>query len=337
MLGVPPRQVRTKAILSCFLLSITAIACSSRGIEGVSEEPIKQEQTGASSGKMNEDHINSNGQDLAIPADVDVDLVVRFMGLDWSSENIQFELTEEKRLHQEREDAAFDCMHEHGFDYTREPFDVPSAVVDSGEHGDFGSREWHEHYGYGISTFYWPQELLPADVPGDPSERIIDDSSQEELDFTDWSHEEQQAYALALYGDDETPGCLARAWEKTSSEYQESVRNWAELLYEVAAQVLANEAVVTYENGLRDCVTEKGYIEFAGATAFMDSLAAQLNTLFAGVGDGEAPPEEIVEALRLIQQQERDIAVAEFDCRLPQDEEIALLRRAVESVLDVYR
>lgn len=340
-----------QGFIRIFLLSVAGVtlaaSCSSSDAEEATSSsavsvPLNPEQPNAEV----EEHSSAQGpddsgvtylEDLVVPDDIDAELVIRFMGLDWSLEKIQAESTEERALHEARENMIHECMGEHGFNYTHQQYEEPIPLLSSDDYGGFASREWHTHYGYGISTSYWPQELLPDDVLGDPSEYILDSSSQHEIALSDLSDEEAQAYFRALYGDEKADGCDFIAWEETVSEFQRAVRSWSDLLYEIAARVLASEPMIAYETELTGCVTEKGYTDFAGATVFMDGIATQLDTLFSGVEDGLVPPDKIVDAMRVIQQQEREVAVAEFDCRLPQEQEIALFRSAVEAVLDEHR
>lgn len=277
-------------------------------------------------------------EDLAIPEDIDVDLVMRYMGLDWSQSNLERVFAEDEDLHREREDKIFECMRDHGFEYTRQPSEDPRGQLLSDEHGEVGTRTWHQWYGRGISTMRFPQEVLPADLAGYSSELLFARSLAHESDLSSLTVGEQQAYNQALFGDAEIEGCSTQAWNQTNNDFGLMVRTWGELLIEVEERVRTSEPMVDYEAGLVECVREKGFSEFTGSQDHVDDIRARLDALGANGGEGsEDLSSDAIEALRDIQQLERDVVIAELDCRPPQDEEIALFRSAVEAVLDEHR
>ena len=324
-------------------ISLMVTACTSSEVIDsvteplVSDQGISADEESAESGSDDTtdpiDEQDLSAEDLVIPDDIDAELVLNYAGLDLSWESIQSQLAEEEDLHHQREDATFECMREAGFQYIRQPYENLYAPVYSGDYGEIGSRAWRQWYGFGVSTLYWPQELLPEDVAGDPNGFVLESSQEFESDLSNLTQAEAQAYSRALYGDEQSDGCSAQAWEQSTSDFEIALRTWPELLSEIQTRVMAHETVVDYQTGLVECVHEQGFSEFAGPAAYMDDLQSQLWALL-GESDPEAAlPDDVVDALRLIQDRERDVAIALFDCQLPQDEELALFRSAVEDVL----
>lgn len=264
---------------------------------------------------------------------------MRYIGLDWSQSNLQNIYAEDEELHREREDKIFECMRGHGFEYTRQPLDdmLGQLLSESEEYGEIGSRAWHQWYGRGISTLLFPQEILPSDLAGYSSEQAVERPLAHDSDLSSLTIGEQQAYRQALFGDDETEGCSTQAWNQANSDFGLMVKTWAELLVEVEERVWASEPMVEYETSLIECIRGKGYPEYTGFDDQLDEIHAQMQILVDGEGHDDLLSEEAIETLRLIQQRERDISVAEFDCRAPQDEQIAMFRNAVEAVLEEYR
>lgn len=342
-------DVRRFTIVLMLASAIAASACSTPesekqganstgpGQANTNTQESSPPNTGDTSGNVQESEFT--GEHLVIPEDIDVDLVMRYMGLDWSQGNLETIYAEDEDLHREREDSIFECMRDHGFEYTRQPLDdmLGQLLSESEEHGEIGSRTWHQWYGRGISTLLFPQEILPSDLAGYSSEQAVERPLAHDSDLSSLTIGEQQAYRQALFGDDETEGCSTQAWNQANSDFGLMVRTWAELLVEVEERVWASEPMVEYETSLIECIRGKGYPEYTGFDDQLDEIHAQMQILVDGEGHDDLLSEEAIETLRLIQQRERDISVAEFDCRAPQDEQIAMFRNAVEAVLEEYR
>jgi len=341
--------MRRCPIVLLLALALTAPTCSAPGGEdpgtdssglqdaGSSAQETSQPKEGDAANQAEQSELS--GEDLFIPADIDVDLAMRYIGLDWSQSNLQNIYAEDEELHREREDKIFECMRGHGFEYTRQPLDdmLGQLLSESEEYGEIGSRAWHQWYGRGISTLLFPQEILPSDLAGYSSEQAVERPLAHDSDLSSLTIGEQQAYRQALFGDDETEGCSTQAWNQANSDFGLMVKTWAELLVEVEERVWASEPMVEYETSLIECIRGKGYPEYTGFDDQLDEIHAQMQILVDGEGHDDLLSEEAIETLRLIQQRERDISVAEFDCRAPQDEQIAMFRNAVEAVLEEYR
>lgn len=307
--------IRFLSLLAIFLM--VASACESSEVERSASEAS--------------DSLEISEPEL--PEDFGVNLIIRYMGVDRSPRSIEREIAEYAELHHQRETNIGECMSELGFDYAEEPLGEPYGPYFSSEHGQVGTREWHQHYGFGESTLLLPEQVLPEDVAGVPTEGL------EALPPDEFEPPAlgSDAYLRALYGDDDAEGCIARESNQLVNEFGLAVKTWANELAEVEALVLASKPVVSYEAGLIECVGEKGYRDFGGAAEYVDGIRAQLDDLVGSSFQMLIPGEDILDSLRLIQQEERGVAVALFDCRLPQDEEIALYRNAVQAVLDEHR
>ncbi|HEY0215723.1 MAG TPA: hypothetical protein VGC57_04970 [Cellulomonas sp.] len=100
---------------------------------------------------------------------------------------------EYSRQSRQLEELIATCMREEGFDYT--PADPGGTTVVSGDDLDvqWGTVEFAEQYGYGISTDPWG---MASQVEGDAGAWV--DPNQDYLDAM--SDSEREAYQQALYG-----------------------------------------------------------------------------------------------------------------------------------------
>ena len=108
-------------------------------------------------------------------------------GGDLSPEEQEREMAERER---EVQEIIATCMAEQGFEYIPVTFDDSFVVWD--EDDDWGSPEWAEQYGYGITTDPWADEQ-----PQEPVEEWADPNDDYVMAM---SPAEQEAYFEALHG-----------------------------------------------------------------------------------------------------------------------------------------
>ncbi len=246
------------------------------------------------------------------------------------------------------EEAVAACMIAQGFDYFPEPADQQRAPGTDPEF-DGGTREWTEHFGFGISTFIvFDNGQLPDGVHGYRGEflnvRDFDEAPNEQY-LASLSEQVAYDYQVALAGPppDEggavedydpatAPGCYAeaeRAVPQTPSVYEQP----ADISEDLRQRSLADRAWVDYEQSLSECVSELGYQPFPGfdavAPMFLDELEAERVIPSNEIPSNEIPSSvedddnlsllipdspEYYSALRRVQELEREYAVAVYDC-----------------------
>ena len=227
---------------------------------------------------------------------------------------------QELAITQERASEAkvAECMAELGFEYL--PRNVSDTILLDGDSEEFGSDEWTEKYGFGITTLYFSQGQVGPDLIGyDDSEfqaQIEDDPNQAIVDAM--SESEQAAYHEALWGDqdsfvfDETlsdeeieaqledqqvegsGGCQGEAWndDPATRFYQE----FGQELVALEAKIAADPRVVEVEREIADCVAERG-LEYTPGVELWANFQPELKeiessidySVFAEVEEGDEP------------------------------------------------
>ncbi len=137
--------------------------------------------------------------------------IADFLGFDtaaFASEENQEEFAEQER---EAQQQIAVCMRDEGFEYT--PIDNSDFIsFEGGPDGDgpeWGSKEWVEKYGFGISTMRFSQATVGPNLVGydDGRDGLGDDgpSDPNQIYVESLTPEEQEAYYAALYGTDQGP------------------------------------------------------------------------------------------------------------------------------------
>ncbi len=220
-----------------------------------------------------------------------------FLGIestDFDSDDSQAEMLAREQQIQEGIAA---CMIDQGFEYT--PEDTSQYISFGSESDDglpYGSREWTEKYGFGVSTQRWDQSELGPDLvgydSGDVAEAVeYDDPNQEYRDSL--SLAEQQAWEAALYGDQpeiafedlsqdeidaaydefyadyEPTGCYEISSDAVysgtdqgvQSQFFEEFSDELEVLY---ASIEEHPDILAHREEVSACVVEKGFEPIAG-------------------------------------------------------------------------
>lgn len=151
--------------------------------------------------------------------------IMDFLGvdtaLDFNSEESEAQFAEQANVAEEK---IAQCMREEGFEYT--PVDQSSFISFSeGEDGlPWGSREWAEKYGFGITTQRFSQSEVGPDLLGwdDTEMQEFDEQTDPNQAYVEsLSQVERDAYYEALYGNEpELP------IDATEADYEEAYENW---------------------------------------------------------------------------------------------------------------
>lgn len=125
-----------------------------------------------------------------------------FLGWDGDQEDMEAEYQASER---ERQDLIVSCMAAQGFEYIATD---PAQWVqpDLGEIGEpeWGTREWTERYGFGVSTQMFNQSVVGPDLIGqnDAYSAQQQDWSDPNEAYVESLGEQAAVYYQALYGDD---------------------------------------------------------------------------------------------------------------------------------------
>lgn len=147
------------------------------------------------------------------------------------------------------QDLIVSCMQTEGFEYR--PFVPPMMTGTSIDTGpQWGTREFAEKYGYGMTTDPWSAMPQPTDQPVDPNQAIIDAMSDSE----------REAYFAALHG----------APMMAESSMAESVPESVEATPSVPAESGAVPSSGESAAGTTDAVTTTEAVAIATAVDMQD-------------------------------------------------------------------
>jgi len=251
----------------------------------------------------------------------------------------EFDEDQSNRDMQRMEEIVAECMAEQGFEYipidhsAQAGFSVSSEDLDV----EWGSREFAEEYGYGITND--PFAELHESAPP-PEEEFVDPNAEY---IEAMSEAEAEAYFKALHGNPEVP-------DDPEAEYE---YNWEEngchgrANYEVYEARMEDPALTSLEDEMSalweqtrqdprvteattawiDCMGDAGYTGLATVDDAQMQISDKSNAVYEeAYGDGsmeEMPSEEdiaaieaqIEEKLATIREEEIAMAVADFECR----------------------
>jgi len=235
------------------------------------------------------------------------------------------------------EEMVAECMSEQGFDYTpMDPTTQGGMSFSSDDLDvDWGSREFAEQYGYGITTDPWAEV---QDTQPEPEEWI--DPNQDYIESM--SESEQQAYFEALHGNQEAPedpeGEYEYDWEQSGC-YGKAQHEVYEIgMDDPAITSLEDEMNSLWERTQQDprvtkattswinCMGDAGYTGLAAVEDAQNQISEKSNAIYENAYPsemGEEMSEEdfaaiearIQDELAGIKEEEIATAVADFDCR----------------------
>jgi hypothetical protein len=258
----------------------------------------------------------------------------------WADDDASLEdqNAEYERQQREVERLVADCMREEGFDYV--PREHAGVVVGSdGTDLDWGSPEFAEQFGYGISTDPWGWEDRDDTVaPDDPNQEYVDAMSEAE----------RAAYEEALWGppqewdEDADPEAYEYDWTRSgcygAAQHEvwdaDADEEFAGLLDEVSRvweQTAEDPRVRALDAAWSSCMADAGYDEFDGPNEAAPRLHDEWWALqgwddpsyqalvdgwdWDADPDGPAEPEVDDAAARAFTEREIAVAVADAGCK----------------------
>lgn len=252
------------------------------------------------------------------------------------------------------------CMAQEGFEYIPAVDPGSSAFTVSG--AAFDQEEYVREQGFGITTWYGREETGQASGAAwvDPNEAIVEAMSESE----------SSAYYEALYGYQtessegaDRPGCQGKAFEEVYGQMERMFEELGPMLDEMYQRFLADPRYQEATGEWSGCMSDRGYI-YDDVEQMYDSVYTDFGRrLDALVGSSdpfedwtqeqreafyeENSDEEIEdffqqaridareavdqEALAALQQEEIDLAVANFECSESFQETVAELQQEYES------
>ncbi len=208
---------------------------------------------------------------------IDAYLGTDFFG-DFDSDSIEQDFAAQQR---EAEEAIAACMKREGFEYTPSDNSASVGFVLEGDL-EYGTPEWTEKYGFGITTQRFGQsEVGPELVGYDDSAFANDDEfvdpNQEYIESLDQAG--QDAYYAALFGDQdgfgtaesfeeegiqevesyEPSGCQGEALGSGPTDFFAFFDEFGDELDELLTDVEADPKFVSKLDDVQACVTEAGY------------------------------------------------------------------------------
>ena len=212
----PTRFTLRSCAMIFVLLSLFASACGSSGSGDAASDNVATAEDSESDadssddagGDSDDDDSNDDGGDTNDSGDIKLadSPLDEFLGVpsfdpsDAEASQAQFE--EQERARQE---AIAACMRAEGFEYT--PTDPSQYSFFEDEDGpSWGSKEWVEKFGYGVTTMAFSQSEVGPDLIGYDDSQFgngaFDPEDDPNFAYTQsLSEAEQEAYEEALYGD----------------------------------------------------------------------------------------------------------------------------------------
>lgn len=347
--------VAAASLASIFASCSDDAATDSTADAGGEDGGSDNEGTGTGAGSNEPDggsgDSGSEGSDDDAQPEAWVSPLAELMGWEWS-EPSDDDLSKERQV----EELVAACMREEGFEYTpRDP--STRSVDDSDEEGPFSlpPDEFAEQYGYGISTI--DLEDLMVDEP--PS--VADDPNDEYLQSL--SPSAQMAYDDALYGEfvegeqQDDRGCHGDASDEVYGPPpgpDSAVTTYDALETEINAldeRVRTDERVVAARDEWSNCLADAGFpgmkklneprreVQTRAADLFgqtsADQMAVQEGDVLIGeggnvIGGGDARDDVDPQALEELEDFERDIATADYECLQPYED----VRRQVQTEIE---
>ncbi len=193
-------------------------------------------------------------------------------------------------------------------------------MIEENEELPYGSKEWVEKYGFGVTTQWYPESMVAPEAVGYPDEGVggemetHEDPNAAYLDSL--TESEQDAYYEALHGDEpeidesmteeeidaayedyEPTGCYNTAWEEAFGGGQDLntfYNTYGDEIEDMYTRMEADPRIVEAEEQVRSCVEGEGvtYVSETDAYEYFEPKLAELdNTLYGGEQAQVEPPE----------------------------------------------
>ena len=237
-------------------------------------------------------------------------------------------------LEREAERKIVECMTRSGFEYIAIDFAAQFATADGADDPD--TRAYVEANGYGISIR--PAFDEPAlDELVDPNDAIVEQLSDAEL----------EAYELALFGEapvDDQPvapedrsGCVAEAYDKVYAAQAElgTVENFfgefGPELSELEERFLSDPRFLEIEAAWATCMSEAGF-DVASRNEIFIERDRRMSDVAVDLDPEQEPTPALEARMEAVREWERNVAVAEWDCNAPNEDELRSLRYGYEAL-----
>lgn len=350
-------------LLAALLAAVLALtACGGGGDDDVASDDAASDDTES-------DSTASDGFEYESP-------LGEFLGwstADFDAEDEQARFEEQERQVQEQ---IAECMREQGFEYIPIDTSAQRAFFEDLEDGlEWGSKEWTEKWGFGVTTQRFSQNQVGPDLvghtwdsfdqegPPDPNREYVESLSEDE----------QQAYYEALYGgEDDSPipiweeegreptdeelaafeeewlenyqptGCEPVAYEEIfdfgdEGDWQRFDEEFGEALMELETRFESHPDVIAHRDEVRACVEDKG-VEYLSQEEAWEHFDAELNA--AGLGWMDEPdPLEGIDTTNFTDE-DYEQAYREFQNRPLADDKLVALAELqqieIETALALY-
>ena len=267
---------------------------------------------------------------------------------------------QEEEMERRVQESTARCMAQEGFEYI--PAVDPGSSVFTVSGAAFDQEEYVREQGFGITTWYGREETNQGSGGGwvDPNEAIVEAMSESE----------SSAYYAALYGVQtessegaDQPGCQGKALEEVYGQMERMFEELGPMLDEMYQRFLADPRYQEATGEWSGCMSDRGYsydsteqmydAVFTDFGSRMDELIGSSDPFEGWTQEQreafyeENSDEEIAdffqqaridareavdqEALSALQQEEIDLAVANFECSESFQETVAELQREYES------
>lgn len=243
---------------------------------------------------------------------------------DFNSEDEQAKYQEQEREAQQR---IADCMRAEGFEYTPVDYSEFEVFEEAAREGpEWGSTEWVELYGFGISTQRFSQAQVGPDLIGydgsfsegdgdfqDPNQDYVEGLSEEErnayyevlhgvetgpeIDFENMTEEEvNEAYDDYYQNEYVATGCQNTVYENIfeqddvfgeDSPFTQFQEEFGDELEELYNRVESDPRVVEARQKITTCVAEKGYPDYIDEQSVYEDIENRMSALESGNSFGD--------------------------------------------------
>ena len=313
------------------LLALFGVGCSS----AASELPLPPSTTASVGATTTSEEVESSSQDQVL-AEEDARLLAQHVGV-YVHTNEEFEasIRHKQEILRRRDEIIAGCMVDRGFEYFPDPPEVVISFYDGFEE-ERNSREWAAIYGFGITTLRFPAGTLDGRVigyPGNPPPRPP--NSDEESDpFNNYlvslGEDGQDEYWVALYGT--TPkandfseenflaACAGQA-EIAIPEFESTDGVQLALIdpIDLLDRAEASPEFLDLEREGARCLGTAGHVftSEVEARGTIVQLEHEMDQRFGFVNPSAlqgTAADDFVEALRQVQAQEIETALAVWEC-----------------------
>lgn len=335
-----PLALRTTALLATALLATALAGCVAENAPPAAGDPA--DQTGAEPGSAEQ-------QEAERPTPPLEQFLAEVGGYAGTPQQIE-ERNEQRHIQMQEQLAS--CMTAEGFEYTPEPYPARAgeagATVDGVTDADRNDRDWVARYGYGIvETPLRPMGQAIDTIMGQAEEEAKEAAeaaraaTPNDAYLSGLSESQRQAYDAAMFGTEPAADDPEQDLSEQGCWGQATLDTRGPMLEDMPEHQPFFEAAYDFYNGWQswpgmgelhaewaDCMTSNGHPGLATGSDAEQSIAREHTALWdtanPGLADaaetmrGEEQPQMNVppmNALEELAQRERELALADLDCR----------------------